>query len=184
MFGLALRAALLDESAFEHARERQEAMFSALGIVLLAGVCFGLGIWSVQRDSATVGLDLNHTLSLLMAVSTMFMSWMVWAILSWLLGRVLFQGDAGYRDTVRAIGVCYLPLALLLLIGTPLIRFPIAATAIIAAPAAWTLVAGVVAVRTAHRLPTWKAVISGGVGWFWGVVVAPWFFVFLPLAQQ
>ncbi len=173
MFSLALRAALLDGSVFDEIRDRPESMFSALGIVLIAGVAFGLGVWQVLQDPARPGFDYDQNLSLIVAVSSVFTGWFVWSVFAWLLAGRLFGGSAGYRATVRAIGICYAPLILWILIGVPAI-FLIALNL----GRLWVLVTATVSIKRTHDLSWWKAVISTAVGWFWAVVVIPTMFVF------
>ena len=177
MFSLALRAALLDGSVFDEIRDRPEAMFSALGIVLIAGVAFGLGVWNMTRVPGEVGFRLDQNLSLFVTISTTFTSWFVWSILIWLLGRVLLGGSAGYRETVRAVGICYAPIALLLFIG-----LQVAALVFLILGGVWPLVSVVVAVKRTHEFAWWKAGISSAVGWFWAIIIIPLLFVFMPLA--
>ena len=93
MFSLALRAALLDGSVFDEIRDRPESMFSALGIVLIAGVAFGLGVWQVLQDPARQGFDYDQNLSLVVAVSSVFTGWFVWSVFAWLLAGRLFWGE-------------------------------------------------------------------------------------------
>lgn len=173
----ALRAALLDGRVYDEIRDRDEAMFSALGIVLIAAAAFGLGVWSRTRVPGSVGLDIGD-LTVLVAISTVFTGWFVWAILVWLIGRVLFQGGAGYRQTVRAIGVCYAPVVLTLFIGTSFAQLPALLLA-----GVWPLIAAVAAVKRTHRFAWWKAAIAVPIGWFWGMVVVPYFFIYAPLTQ-
>ena len=173
----ALRAALLDGRVYDEIRDRDDAMFGALGIVLIAAAAFGLGVWSWTRVPGSVGLDIGD-LTIVVAISTVFTGWFVWAILAWLIGRVLFQGGAGYRQTVRAIGVCYAPVVFTLFIGTSFAQIPALALAVV-----WPLVAAVVAVKRTHRFAWWKAAIAALIGWFWGIGVVPFFFVILPLIQ-
>ena len=176
MLGLALRATLLDSRIYADIRDRDDTMFSALGIVLIAAVAFGLGIWNITRVPGEVGFRLDQNLGLLVAVSTTFTSWFVWSIFIWLLGRVLFGGSAGYRETVRAVGVCYLPVALLLFVG-----LQYAAVVLVALGGVWPLASVVVATKHTHEFAWWKAIISAGVGWFWGMIVIPTLFVIAPL---
>ena len=177
MLELAMRAALLDGSVYKDVVDREEAMFSALGVVLVAAVAFGLGMWSVLPDDALPGLDLPRNLSLVVTICTTFTSWFVWSILAWLLGRLVFAGHAGYRATLRAIGICYAPIALLLFIGTPFV-----APVFLVMGSTWPLASVVVAIRHTHRIAWWQAVICAVVGWFWAIVVIPPLFVFMPLA--
>ena len=116
MFRFTIRAALLDGSIYEELRERRETTFHALLSVLIAAAGFGLGIWSAQSGTDAAA-DRNY--SLFVAISTTFTGWFLWALLVWLLAKVLFQGEAGFRATVRCIGVCYAPLALWILLDVP-----------------------------------------------------------------
>ena len=176
MLRLAFRAMMLDGSVYEEIRSRQETAFSALGIVLVAGIAFGMGVWGLIRNPAQQGLDLDQNLYLILAVSSIFTSWVVWTVFVWLLGRVLFSGREGYRASLRSLGVCYFPLALWLLIGVPAIG-----AALFMMGAIWTLAAGVVAAKNIHDITWWKAGIAAAVGWFWAIIAAPLFLVILPL---
>ena len=176
MLRLAFRAAILDGSVYEEIRDRQETAFSALGIVLVAGIAFGMGVWGVIRNPAQQGLDLDQNLYLIVAISSVFTSWVIWTVLVWLLGRILFSGREGYRASLRSLGVCYLPLSLWLLIGVPAVG-----GALYLAGAIWTLAAGVVSVKSIHEIAWWKAGIAAAVGWFWGVIMVTLFLVILPV---
>ena len=175
MLLMAIRAALLDGRVYDEIRDRDEAMFGALGVVLIAAAAFGLGVWSRTRPVDSVALDFANWQTPAVAVSTVFTGWFVWAIVAWLIGRVLLRGDAGYRQTVRAVGVCYAPVALTLFMGA------VPAFALILA-GIWPLIAGVVAVKRTHRFAWWKAAIATPIGWFWGMIVVPYLFVFAPLS--
>ena len=176
MLRLAFRAALLDGSVYEEIRDRQETAFSALGIVLVAGIAFGMGVWGVTRNPAQQGLDLDQNLYLILAISSVFTSWVIWTVLVWLLGRILFSGREGYRATLRSLGVCYLPLSTWLLIGVPAVG-----TALYLMGAIWTLAAGVVSVKNVHDIAWWKAGIAAAIGWFWGIIMVTLFLVILPV---
>ena len=176
MLRLAFRAMILDGSVYEEIRERQETAFSALGIVLVAGIAFGMGVWGLIRMPSQQGLDLDQNLYLILAISSIFTSWVVWTVFVWLLGRVLFAGREGYRASLRSLGMCYLPLSLWLLIGVPTVG-----AFLFMIGAIWTLSAGVVAVKSIYDISWWKAGIAAAVGWFWAVIAAPLFLVVLPL---
>ena len=178
MLSLAFRAVMFDGSLYEEIRDRQETAFSALGVVLVAGIAFGMGMWSLVRNPAQQGLDLDQNLYLILAVSSVFSSWVLWTVFVWLLGRVLFAGREGYRASLRSLGVCYLPLTLWLLIGAPAVGI-----ALFMLGAVWTLAAGVVAVKNIHDIAWWKAGISGAVGWFWAIILMPGYLIILPVVQ-
>ena len=161
MFGLAFRALLLDGSVYEEIRERQETMFSALGIVILAGCAVGLAFWLSGRELDSVGLDQDELLGLAMSVSTIMSGWFVWTVFVWLLGIRLFQGDTGFRGALRALGVCSAPLILSV--------FHVYAPLITLVGVLWVLVSGVVAVKNTCDFEWWKAGIAATVGWGWAI---------------
>ena len=181
MLRLAFRAALLDGEIYEEIRNKQETAFSALGVVLVAGIAFGMGIWGLIRNPAQQGLDLDQNLYFILAISSIFSSWVLWTVFTWLLGRVLFSGREGYRASLRALGVCYLPLSAWLLIGLPEIGGIWIGGVTFMMGAVWTLGAGVSAVKRIHDIDWWKAAITAAIGWFWAIVVLPLFLVILPL---
>ena len=48
----------------------------------------------------------------------------------------------------------------------------------------WPLVSATVAVKYGQDVAWWKAVIATVVGWFWGLVILPAWFVFVPLTRD
>ncbi len=177
MLRLALRAAMFEGGVYDEIREKQETAFSALGVVLVAGIAFGMGIWTQTQDTAQQGFRIEESFNLLLAVSCIFTSWVVWTVFVWLLGARLFAGSEGYRTSLRALGICYLPLSLWLLIGVPSVG-----EVLFMLGAMWTLASAVVAVKNTHGIAWWKAGIAAGIGWFWAVIIIPMFLVVLPLA--
>ena len=161
MFGLAFRALLLDGSVFREIKEREETMFAALGIVLISGVAFGLGIWVELREPGVVGFNQREVLGLVMSASTIMSGWFVWTLFVWILGIRLFQGDTGFRGALRALGVCYSPIMLSL--------FYSFAPMLLIVGIFWILVAGVAAVKHTLDFEWWKAGIAAGIGWGWSV---------------
>ena len=174
IFRFTIRAALLDGSIYEELRERRETTFHALLSVLIGAAGFGLGVWYAQSGLETA-TDRNY--SLFVAISTTFTGWFLWAVFVWLLTRLLFGVEAGFRATVRCIGVCYAPLAIWLLLDVPILG-----SVALAAGLVWPLVAATVAVKHGLDVVWWKAVIVTAVGWFWGLFILPLWFVFFPLA--
>ena len=161
MFGLALRALLLDGGVFEEIKERQETMFAALGMVIISGVAIGLAFWISGREPDRVGFEQYEVLGLAMAVSTIMSGWFVWTVFVWILGIRLFQGDAGFRGALRALGICSSPLILSV--------FYSYAPFLAVVGIGWVLVSGVVAVKHTLDFEWWKAGIAATVGWGWAV---------------
>ena len=176
MLRLAFRAMMLDGGVYEEIRTKQESAFGALGVVLVAGIAFGMGIWGQSQSAAQQGFRIEESINLFLSISCIFSSWVIWTVFVWLLGRVLFSGREGYRASLRALGICYLPLALWLLVGVPAVG-----EVLFMMGAIWALVSAVVAVKYIHDISWWKAGIAAAVGWFWAVIMMPLFLVILPL---
>ena len=161
MLGLALRAVLLDGSVFHDIRDRQETMFASLGIVIISGFAFGLGIWIEVREPGMVGFDTGELFGLFMAVSTIVSGWFLWTLFVWILGIRLFQGASGFRGVLRSLGICYAPIALSVFYSyVPLLMI---------VGIMWILFAGVAAIKNTLEFEWWKAGIAGVVGWAWSV---------------
>ena len=159
MLKLALRAVLLDGSVFHEIKDHQETMFAALGIVIISGFAFGLGIWIEVREPGEVGFDPGELLGLFMAVSTIVSGWFLWTLFVWILGIRLFQGASGFRGVLRSLGICYAPIALSVFYVPILMIVGIL----------WILFAGVVAIKNTLEFEWWKAGIAGAIGWAWSV---------------
>ena len=179
MIGLALRAAIFDDGIYKDIRDRQETAFSALGIVFIAGVAFGLGVWGQVQVSSDQGFRLDQSFNLALAISCAFSSWVIWAVFVWMLAGRLFGGAAGYRVSLRSLGVCYLPITLWAFIGIPTFG-----TILFMLGAVWTLAAAVGAVRSVHEIEWWKAGVAAGIGWFWAVILQTIVLVILPLMVE
>ena len=152
---------LLDGSVFRENRDRQETMLAALGVVIISGFAFSLGIWVEVREPGLVGFDPGELFGLVMAVSTIMTGWFLWTLFVWILGIRLFQGDAGFRGALRSLGICYAPIALTVFYTfVPLLMI----VGII-----WILFAGVVAIKNTLDFEWWKAGISVVIGWAWSV---------------
>ena len=113
MLRLAIRAAFFDGGVYEEIRDKQETAFSALGVVLVAGIAFGMGIWSQSQDAAQQGFRIDESLNLILSVSSIFSSWVIWtAYLCGCWERVLFAGREGLsRKPARAGSLLSAPVA-------------------------------------------------------------------------
>ena len=167
MFRFTIRAALLDGSIYEELRERRETTFHALVSVLIGAAGFGIPVWvGVSYANA----ETSRNLALFFAVSIVIITWYFWATIVWLIGVKLFGGEGGFRSSVRAIGVCYAPLFLWVLMAL----HPLLGIIGLVAGGVWVLVGTVVAVKHTLNIQWWQAGVSTGIGWFWAVAVSPW----------
>ncbi|HAL48077.1 MAG: hypothetical protein FI707_17740 [SAR202 cluster bacterium] len=179
MLNQALRAALLDSSVFDEFSEEPESMFRSMGVVFVAALGFGLGIWSEFRTGAASDESSALLMLMFVAVSTIVLGWSVCAVLVWAIGNKGFGSSTGYRQGLRALGICFGPIALWLFLNVPVIGAPLALLGHL-----WTLPACVVAVHKALELAWWKAGIAVLFGWSWGLVVIPLFLVLIPAADE
>ncbi len=178
MLKLAIRANVyLDGAVFRYARAQRTAMLPSMAIVLIAAAAFGLGVWNVEPPASQPGIDANRSSQLIVAICSIFTGWFLWSAFIWLLAGKLFGGGAGFRATTRAIGLCYIPVALWLLLSVPIVD-----TIGFFVGLGWPLVSASAATKYVYQVPWWQAVIATAFGWLWGLVLVPLYFVFLPLS--
>jgi len=174
-----LRATLFDGSVYSEIDDKPEHMFRALGVVFISALCFGAGIWSYFREGAKPEEMTELNLVLFVGVSTIVMGWVIWTGFAWLLGTKFFGGTAGYRVLLRAMGLAYLPICLWLMVNVTL-----GGTFLSFSSHIWLLIGGIAAIKHTEAIAWWKAIISGSIGWFWSLIVIPYFLVFLPAFEQ
>ena len=166
------RAALFDGSVYSELDDQPEHMFRALGMVLVAALAFGAGVWSVFREGAKPDELMELNLVLFVGIATIVMGWVVWTGFAWMLGTKLFNGNAGYRALLRAMGLSYLPICIWLLAN-----MPFGGPVLSLGSHIWLLGTGITAIKYTQEFAWWKAIISGAIGWFWALVVMPLFLV-------
>ena len=139
---------------------------SALAVVAIAGFALGLGVWSPIRDPGAVGFAPQELFAIVVAISTIVSGWFLWTAFVWLIGARLFRGGgSGFRDIMRALGICYGPMWLAALTGLAPYLFTVCLV--------WTLVSGVVATRHTLGIAWWQAIIAALIGWAWALVGMP-----------
>ena len=173
-----IRAALFDGSVYSEIDEQPEHMFRALGMVFIAAIAFGAGVWSYFRNGADPEELLELNLVLFIGIATIVMGWVVWTLFAWMLGTKLFGGSASYRVLLRAMGLAYLPVCVWLVVNLPFGPF------ISISSHFWLLIAGIEAIKHIQAFAWWKAVIAGTIGWFWALVMMPIFLVLAPAVNS
>jgi hypothetical protein len=140
----------LEPEVFQEIASDREATAQAGLVVLLAGVCAGLGALLAGRG---IGTLLGGTASLM--VGWLVLSWLAYAV-----GVSFFQGKADYGTLLRVIGFAHAPLLL------RLFRFvPFFGGVLWEATLLWTLLAAIVAIRQAFGFSTPRALATIAVGW-------------------
>ena len=149
-----IRALKLDASVFEEVEHDRTATGQALGVVLIASVL--ASIWTLFGEGGLSGL--------LGALVGAVFGWLIWSVVTWLVGTTLFGGRADLGEMLRALGFAYTPVALGIvpILGT-LVGFVL------------TVVTFVLAVRQALDFTTGKAIGTVLIGFvvvlvFWVVV--------------
>ena len=164
MLERAIRAAFLDRRAYQGITDDPRTTFSALGIVAVAAVAFGLGM----RNRPIEGSEATPTEVMLVAISTVMVGWVAWAFVCNVFGTRVLGGNANNRILLRALGIAHGPSLLFLLISLPVIGDP----ALILARV-WLLVAGVVAVREAQGFGWLQSILPTVTGWIVAIIILP-----------
>lgn len=144
-------AAMLDVSVYEEVEHDLNAIGQAAAVVAIVAVC------------AAIGASGGGGRGIIGAVVSAFVSWILWASLTWLIGTKLFHGTATISELLRTLGFAMAP-GVLYILGI----IPILGGLIGFAVGIWTLITGIVAIRQALDFDTTKAVLTAVISW--GVV--------------
>jgi hypothetical protein len=136
-------AAMLDVSVYEEVEADESATSQAAGVVALVAVASAIGAYHG-------GLG-----GIIAAVLGAFVSWALWAALTYLVGTRFLGGTATWGELLRTLGFAQAP-GLLNVLGF----IPIVGGLVRLAVWIWMLVTAVVAIRQALDFDTGKAVIT------------------------
>jgi hypothetical protein len=89
-----------------------------------------------------------------------FVGWLIWALLTYLIGDKLLGGTATWGELLRTLGFAQAPGLLLVLGVVPGLR--LLSVGIVGV---WTLITGVVALRQALDFSTGRAILTAVIGW-------------------
>ena len=156
-----VQIARLDKSMIEELREDKTATGQSLAVLLLVGLCYGLG-YSIFRGLQDNNLSPAQTISGTIAnlIFTDFAVF-IWSATLFLVGTKLFQGKTGYWQLARPLFFSTAPGALFILIGIPF-RPVIIVTAIVAA--AWIVSSGFVVLKNVMGFNLQRALLTSVVG--------------------
>ncbi len=139
----------LDSNTFEDVEHDSSAMSQAVIIVALVALLSALGSgFSASFLGGTFGGQFISTL-----IWT-FASWIIWAVITYLVGSVLFKGQADVGEMLRVLGFAQAPRLLGII---PCIGGIVGAI--------WALIAGFIAVRQGLDLDNTKAFFTIVIGW-------------------
>jgi hypothetical protein len=158
-----LRAIRLDWTVFREIAEDENAMSEAAIIVVVVTFlsAVGTGMGMLLGKAGFGQAVLSFFLEWL--IFGILIGWIGWAVITYFVGTLLFQGKTDIPEMMRVLGYASAPKLLGLLGFIPCIGW-------LAALAGWilSLIAGVIAIREAMEFDTGKAIITVVVG----VVVA------------
>ena len=144
-------AAMLDASVYEEVEADRGAIGQAAAVVAIVAVCAAIGS-SGHGGKGIIG-----------AIIGAFISWALWAGLTYVIGTKLFGGTADMGEMLRTLGFAQAPGVLGILGFIPILGWLVGFVVWI-----WTLVAAVVAIRQALDFDTGKAVATAVIA---GVVI-------------
>lgn len=145
-------AALLDVDTYEEVEADTSATAEAGGVIALVAV------------ATAIGAANNGTTAMIGGLTSAFVGWGLWALLTYVIGAKLLGGTATWGELLRTLGFAQSP-ALLLAFGAlpvPKLR-PVLAVVV----GLWTLITGIVAIRQALDFEgTGKALLTAIMGVF------------------
>jgi hypothetical protein len=172
-FMYALQAAVLDRRVYQNITEDREWFLRAFSTVLAAALLFGLGLRSISRPEdiqerfpawlSQVGVD---TLIVLLGISTVFLSWIMWSVIAYYIGSKLLRGSASYKLTLRSIGLAYGPGVFTLFIFW---RVDLIMLVML-----WILATDAIAIKETQKFGWFKSFIPVMFGWLFS-----WPFLFI-----
>lgn len=150
IFSRALRGAMFDKKAFEHAYWDDDA--TADGVILVATVS---AVAFVIQAVLSAGLGTGAILGFLGAAISGVAQWLILAACVWVASTKIFKSGGGLQTMMAAHGLAYLPL---LLTAVPIVLVGMAAVL-------WYLAVLVVATRATTESNLKIAVLSVLVGY-------------------
>jgi len=160
MINRIMRAIRLDWTVFREIAEDRNAMTEAAIIVIVVTLLSGIGtligalIADIEFGTALLGL-LSTWL-----ISGILLGWILWAVLTYFVGTMFFQGKSDIPEMMRVLGYANAPNLLGIFGFIPCVGWIIALAGAILA-----LIAGVIAVREAMEFDTTKAIITVVISW-------------------
>jgi hypothetical protein len=156
-----VRAAKLEVDLYGEVEADTTANGQAFLAVIVASVASGIGV-AIAELLLEEGA-IWFLWGLLIGLVTGIVGWFAWSLLAYWLGTTIFKGpetSATYGELLRTIGFSNSPRVLSFLSFVPFFGGLIAFVVSV-----WALIAGVIAVRQALDLSTWRAIGTCVVGW-------------------
>ena len=159
-----VRAIRLDWTVFGEIARDRAALKEAAIIVVLVTFLSAIGTGVKASSFGTFAGDW---------MAGILVGWIGWAIITYVVGRALFKGEAELTAMLRVLGYANAPYLLGLLNVIPCIGWLFPVTGWLLA-----LAAGVLAIREAMDLDTIDAIVTVFIGWIIVVVIKGAFLIF------
>ncbi len=168
MISRILRAIQLDWTVFREIAEDPAATMQAAIIVVIVNLLASLGGAFAAGGDLALSVIVGWLLSVLIG-------WLGWAVVTYLVGSLLFQGRSSILEMMRVLGYANAP-KLLILLGF----IPCIGPLLILAGWILSLIAGVIAVREAMEFETLHAIVTVALSWVLVLIIN--IAVLIPLA--
>ena len=160
-----LRAAILDPRAYEGIGEEPEEMFRALGVVVVVGIAFSVGVRAFPAFDFGNASPLS---AVMVSLSTVMTGWLIYTAVIYVLGTLVFRGKAGFRQILRTLGIAYGPGVVMVLGAIPNtggVFFPIGLV--------WILPSALFAVKSVQGFDWVRTFIVTAAGWVVAIFIFP-----------
>lgn len=137
-----IRAAKLDTQFYEEVEREEETTREALIVVLIVGICSGVG---------TIGT--GGAIGIVKGLISSIIGWLLWSVIIFLTA-MLFNRRVGIGELLRCLGFAYSPHVLSILGVIPFVGYFIFPVVFV-----WGLTAFVIAVRQALDCETGRAIL-------------------------
>lgn len=151
-------AARLDQQVYEEVEHDRSATGQAMLVVIIGAIAGGIGALN------------GGVLALLVGIIASLVGWAAYAFAAYWVGTNLFKGphtEATWGQLLRTLGFANTPRLLLVLGVIPVVGIFIGLAVLV-----WTLIATVVAIRTALDFDTGRAIATAIVSWLVLLVVS------------
>ena len=125
---------------------------------------FGAGNLLIGATEGLVGdiipFDLpqfNPVSAFFSSLTGVYVAWLLWSLLTWLIGEYVFKGDAGFGEMARIIGFSMSPRVLSALGFVPIRGIGLIASLI---GWGWAILAGFIGIRQGLQLSTGKTIFT------------------------
>ena len=150
------KALLFDPEAFRDFEHSGEATAFGVIVIFMAGILSGIGTYFTPAIEEQI---LHILVVIPITTSIGFVSWILWAGLSFLIGKFILGGTASFRDLFRNLGFAYIPSILSFLL---VFQFGLVIMMIILV---WMAGIGVISTLSAHKFGMMKALITTIIVW-------------------